>query len=191
MRTWTRISMAVALFLGACISAIAAPAALAQDATPMMGDCVVTTPEQNVEIVTNYIIAYDTVEAEGLDAALHDEYSDNLDRGSMPLDPATNDDELLLAQGFEASFPGSIYIINEIVALGDDRVVADLTIQITHAADAEGNVVELDAPVLVPSISIVTIECGTIVSARTVSDTLVLILGIGLIVTVPDATPEP
>ena len=53
------------------------------------------------------------------------------------------------------------------------------------------NGAKLDAPVLVPSISIVTIECGTIISARTVSDTLVLILGIGLIVTVPDATPEP
>lgn len=191
MRLLTRFSLVAALLLGAVAAMFAAPSAIAQDSTPMADDCVATTPEENVEIVTNYIIAYDNAHAEGVHETLYEEYSDNLDRGQTPHDTTTNEDEVFLAESFEASFPGSIYIINEIVPLGENRVVADLTIQITHAADPSGAVIELAEPVMVPSLSVVTIECGTIISARTVSDSLVLILGIGLVVTIPEATPVP
>jgi hypothetical protein len=77
------------------------------------------------------------------------------------------------------------------VALDESRVVADLTISITHAADpATGETIELPEPVLVDSISIITIECGEIASARTVSDSLTLILGLGFTIAAPEATPE-
>lgn len=191
MRLLTRFSLVAALLLGLVAAMFAVPAAMAQEASPFADDCVATTPEQNVEIVTNYIIAYDNAHAEGVHETLHDEYSDNLDRGQTPHDTTTNDDEVFLAESFEAAYPGSLYIINEIVPLGENRVVVDLTIQITHATDPSGAVVELPAPVLVPSLSVITIDCGTIVSARTVSDGLVLILGIGLVISLPEATPQP
>jgi hypothetical protein len=190
MRLVHRVSLAAALLAGSFVAIVSAPLVSAQDATPA-ADCAVTTPEENVAIVTAYVTAYDTVDQATLDETLADEYVDNLDRGDTPHDTTTNDDEHSLAQGFEASFPGSTYIINEIVALDDSRVVADLTISITHAADpATGETVELPETVLVPSMSIVTVECGEIASARTVSDGLALIVGLGLEISLPAATPE-
>lgn len=191
MRLFTRVSLAASLLAGSVAVIVSAPTISAQSATPV-ADCTVTTPEENVAIVTAYVTAYDNIDAEGIDTTLADEYTDNLDRGSMAVDETTNDDEVTLAQGFEASYPGSTYTINEIAPIDANRVVADLTITVTEAADpATETTVTLPAPIEMDSISIVTIECGAIASAKTVSDTLSLIIGLGLVISLPEATPVP
>jgi hypothetical protein len=186
-----RLSFTAALLAGSFVALVSAPGVSAQDATPAATECVVTTPEENVALVTSYIQAYDAADAAGIDQTLADAYADNIDRGSQPNDPASNDDEAALAAALEATYPNSTYTINEIAPLGDNRVVADVTINITDVAAADGTPTTLAAAINVDSISIITIECGEIASARTVSDGLSLVLGLGFTLSPPAAEATP
>lgn len=185
-----RVPLAAMLIVGSFVAIASQPVVAAQDATPM-AECVATTPEENVQIVTDYFVAFDNVDPEGIDRALDDEHVDDIESSLQAEDPTTNDDEVDWAQSYEERFPGSTFIINEVAALGEDRVVADVTISITHATDpATGQTNELPETVLVDMISILTIECGDIDASRTVSDTLTLVLGLGYELAPPAATPE-
>ena len=192
-----RVSLSAAMLAGTFAALIAAPSMIsAQEATPgaTPAGCAVTTPDENVTLVTNYISSYDAADAAGIDQALADDYVDNQNRGTQPNDPTSNADEITLAQDLEANFPNSTYTINDIAPLGNDRVVVDVTItfpEVSGATGTSGSVV-LSKAIQVNAISVVKIECGEIVSARTVSDDLSLILGLGYTLTPPtaEATPE-
>ena len=193
-----RVSLSAAMLAGTFAALIAAPTLIsAQDATPEAtpAECAVTTPDENVMIVTNYISSYDAADAAGIDQALADNYVDNQNRGNEPNDPTSNADEITLAQNLEANFPNSTYTINDIAPLGNDRVVVDVTITFPEVAGATGTSgsVVLTKAIQVNAISVIKIECGQIASARTVSDDLSLILGLGytLVAPTPEATPAP
>jgi ketosteroid isomerase-like protein len=190
MRLVHRISLVAAMLAGSFAVSVLAPVVTAQEATPA-ADCVATTPEENVNIVTDYFIAFDNVDMAGIDQALDDDYVDDIESSLQPEDPTSNEGEQMWAQSYEDRFPGSTFIINEVVAIDESRVLADVTISITHAVDpATGEVVALPEAVMVDMLSILTIECGDIDSSRTVSDTLTLVLGLGYTIAAPEATPE-
>ncbi len=191
MKLVYRLSFTAAPLAGSFVALVSAPGVSAQDATPAATECVATTPEENVALVTSYIQSYDAADAAGIDLTLADTYADNIDRGSQPSDATTNDDEAALAAALEASYPNSTYIINEIAPLDDDRVIADVTINITDVAAADGTPTTLAAAINVNSISIITVECGEIASARTVSDGLTLVLGLGFTLSPPAAEATP
>lgn len=191
MRLAHRVSMAAALLAGSFIAIVSAPAISAQDATPAASPCAATTPQQNVQLVTDYIHVTDSANAAAIDAALADTYADNQDRYGLPVDPTTNADEANLAAMLESLYPGSVYTINQVSAVGDNQVVADITLTITaFAPDPSVDPTVLATPIEFNSLMLATVDCGEIVSARGVSDQLGLLLALGFTV-VPPAMATP
>jgi hypothetical protein len=163
----------------------------AQDATPAdAGECVATTPDENVVLVENLIAAFEAGDAETVDSILADDLVYDIDRYGLPDDPASNDDEISLAAMQEQIYPGSVTTINETIAAGD-KVVSHQTLTITEHL-LTGESIVLDAALEVDQVIIYTIECGEIVHLHGVVDEYELFTGLGLIVPLPgEATPAP
>ncbi len=143
-------------------------------------------------LVTNDIDVSDTADAAAIDPALADNYADNQDRWGLPADPTTNADEVNLAAMRESLYPGSVYTFNQISAVGDNQVVAGITLTITaFAPDPSAAPITLAAPIEFNSLLLATVDCGEIVSARGVSDPLGLRLALGFTVVLPAAEATP
>ena len=191
MRFVQRVLLVGTLFVLTALGISQGPAAVAQDATPA-GDCPATTPDENVAIVTAYLIAFEAQDDAAIDAALADDYADNVDRYTAPVDDTTNQDEVSLAHALEQYYPGSAYSIVDIFGAGD-KVAVTVNFTVTGHM-LTGELVMLETPLEVEGISIFTIECGMIASGYGVSNQFELLTGVGAIPPLemgPAATPEP
>lgn len=155
------------------IAAVGAGGAAAQDT------CRVTTPEDNIAIVTAYIEAHDAADAAAIEAVLHDAFTDDGNRFTLETDDTHNADEVNLAEMIETLYPDSQVRIDEIHAFDNIVVAATTLIVSQHTLTADGTVVTLVAPVEMTGMALYTVECGMIVSARTVTDLHELLTGIG------------
>jgi hypothetical protein len=172
---------------GFAVSSVAA-----QDASPeASGECVVTTPEENIALAENLIAALEAGDAETIDTILADDLVSTVDRYGLEHDATTNDDEIALAAMQEQVYPGSVTTINDAFAT-ETRVTVDQTLTITEHL-LTGESIVLDAPLEVDQIIIFTVECGEIVHMHGIVDEYELFVGLGLIAPIggEEATPAP
>lgn len=149
----------------------------AQDPTTM--DCAVTSPEENLALVTAYVEAHDVADQAMIDELLHDGFVDNGNRHTLEIDESTNDDEHQLAVMMETLYPGSEHRIDEIKAFDDQVLVVTTVVVTAHTLTADGTEVALDEPAEMSGMSLFTIECGQIASAHTVTDLFGLMTTLG------------
>jgi len=187
-----RQSAGIAIVSLLCVTGVSATVVGAQDATPdATGECVATTPEENVALVEGLIAAFEEGDAETADAILADDLVYEIDRYGLPEDPASNEDEVNLAVMQEQVYPGSVTIIEETVAAGNMVAVHQILTIDEHLLTGESIV--LDATLEVDMVLFYTIECGEITHIHGVVDELALLTGLGIIAPIggEEATPAP
>jgi hypothetical protein len=160
--------------LAATMVCLGTGVAAAQSVSP---ECEVTTPEENVAIVQAYVDAHNGGDADAIDSILHDEYVDNNNRGMPGVDETSNADEIAAAQQLEALYPDHETRVDEIKGFDDQVVLATTLIVTKHTLT--GSEVTLDTPVETEGLSLFTIECGNIVSARVATDVIGLLTELG------------
>lgn len=174
-----RQSAAIAFVSLVCFAGVSS-STLAQDATPAAsGECVATTPEENVALIETFIAATEAQDAETIHALLADDLVYELDRYGLEVDHTTNDDEVSMIVMQEQFYPGSTTTIEETVAQGDMVVVHQVLSIDSHLIT--GELIELDETLEVDQVIIYTIECGEIVHIHGVIDEIHLLTGLGLI----------
>ncbi len=170
---------------------ITASPALGQDATPSdAGECVATTPAENVVLVQQFLAAVEEQDAETIHAVLADDLVYELDRFGLEVDHTTNDDEVALIAMQAEVYPGVTHVVQDVIAENDKVVVHQILTIDAHMLTGEH--VALEATLEVDQIIIYTVECGEIVHIDGVVDVYTLLTGLGIIAPImsePEASP--
>jgi ketosteroid isomerase-like protein len=153
--------------------------ALAQDASPA-ADCAVTSPEDNIQIVTDYFTAVTAGDVGAADDLLHDDFVHDLSSDGVEV---TNE-------------PGNADELSEdnVAAAGSANIVIDATVAqndwvaVEYSFDVAGSSIEgadAAATAHVEAMAFVRVECGMIAEAHFEFDSLGLLLQLGFEVTPP------
>jgi ketosteroid isomerase-like protein len=152
--------------------------AFAQDATPV-ADCA-STPDDNIQIVTDYFTAVTSGDVALADDLLHDDFVHDLssDGVEVPNEPGNADE---LSDANIAAAGTANIVIDATVASGD-------WVAVEYSFDVPGSAVtgaDATATAHVEAMAFAKVECGEITEAHFEWDSLGLLLQLGFEVTPP------
>lgn len=153
--------------------------ALAQDASPA-ADCAVTSPEDNIQIVTDYFTAVTAGDVGAADDLLHDDFVHDLSSDGVEVTNEPGNADELSDDNLAAAGAANI-VIDAAVASGD-------WVAIEFSFDVPGSAVigvESDATAHIEAMAFAKVECGAITEAHFEFDSLGLLLQLGFEVTPP------
>ena len=153
--------------------------AFAQDASPVT-DCPAGTPDDNIQIVTDYFTAVTAGDVAAADDLLHDDFVHDLtsDGVEVPNEPGNADE---LSEDNVAAAGTANIVIDATVASGD-------WVAVEYSFDVPGSAVtgaDAAATAHVEAMAFVLVECGAITEAHFEWDSLGLLLQLGFEVTPP------